>query len=64
MSGIQTRRRNVLAELDLLAIAFINRCLPETKNRSVEEITGIFEKEAAGTGRSTSGPLTKGAATA
>jgi MFS family permease len=28
------------------------------------EITEIFEKEAAGTGRSTSGPLTKGAATA
>jgi len=52
------------AVLCLLAIAFINRYLPETKNRSVEEITGIFEKEAAGTGRSTSGPLTKGSATA
>jgi len=52
------------AALCLLAIAFINRYLPETKNRSVEEITEIFEKEAAGTGRSTSGPLTRGAAAA
>jgi sugar porter (SP) family MFS transporter len=44
------------AALCLLAIAFINRYLPETKNRSVEEITRIFEQEAAGTGQSASGP--------
>jgi SP family arabinose:H+ symporter-like MFS transporter len=49
------------AALCLLAIAFVNRYLPETKNRSVEEITEIFEKEAAGTGRDASGPLTRGA---
>ena len=49
------------AALCLLAIAFINRYLPETKNHSVEEITEIFEKEAAGTGRNASGPLTRGA---
>ena len=52
------------AALCLLAIAFINRYLPETKNHSVEEITEIFEKEAAGTGHGTSGPVTRGAAAA
>ncbi|MGE5287209.1 MAG: sugar porter family MFS transporter [Micromonosporaceae bacterium] len=30
----------------LLAIAFVHRFLPETKGRSVEEITQIFEREA------------------
>ena len=31
----------------LLAIGFVNRFLPETKNHSVEEITRLFEQEAA-----------------
>ncbi len=37
------------AGLCVLAIAFVGRFLPETKNLSVEEITAVFEKEAAGT---------------
>jgi MFS transporter, SP family, arabinose:H+ symporter len=37
------------AGLCVLAIAFVGRFLPETKNLSVEEITAVFEKEVAGT---------------
>jgi len=47
----------------LLAIAFINRFLPETKNHSVEEVVQIFEREAEG-GRGASGPLARGATAA
>jgi hypothetical protein len=47
----------------LLAIAFINRFLPETKNHSVEEVVEIFEREAEG-GHDASGPLERGAAAA
>jgi MFS transporter, SP family, arabinose:H+ symporter len=47
----------------LLAIAFVHRFLPETKNRSVEEVVQIFEREAEG-GRGNSGPLARGAAAA
>jgi SP family arabinose:H+ symporter-like MFS transporter len=35
------------AGLSLAAIAFVYRFLPETKNRSVEEITELFEEQAA-----------------
>jgi len=45
----------------LLAIAFINRFLPETKNHSVEEVVQIFEREAEG-GQGVSGPLARNAA--
>ena len=38
------------AGLCLLAIAFVARYLPETKNMSVEEITDVFEQQAAGRG--------------
>jgi MFS transporter, SP family, arabinose:H+ symporter len=34
------------AGLCVLAIAFVNRLLPETKNLSVEEITEVFDKQA------------------
>ncbi len=51
------------AALCLLAIAFVHRYLPETKNRSVEEINEIFEREAEG-GQGALGSLTRGAATA
>jgi MFS transporter, SP family, arabinose:H+ symporter len=47
----------------LIAIAFIAKFLPETKNRSVEEVVQIFEQEAQG-GRGTSGATSRGAATA
>ena len=36
------------AAITLIAIAFIYRFLPETKNRSVEGITALFERQAAG----------------
>ncbi|HEX5190557.1 MAG TPA: sugar porter family MFS transporter [Streptosporangiaceae bacterium] len=36
------------AGISLLAIGFVYRFLPETKNRSVEEITEVFERQAAG----------------
>jgi sugar porter (SP) family MFS transporter len=36
------------AGIALLAIAFVYRFLPETKNRSVEEVTELYEREAAG----------------
>jgi SP family arabinose:H+ symporter-like MFS transporter len=36
------------AGISLIAIGFIYRFLPETKNRSVEEITQLFERQAAG----------------
>lgn len=39
------------AAISVLAIGFIYRFLPETKNRSVEEITQLFEEQAAGHGR-------------
>ena len=45
----------------LLAIAFISKFLPETKNHSVEEVAEIFEQEAQG-GQGASGPLTRGTA--
>ncbi|HEY1343829.1 MAG TPA: sugar porter family MFS transporter [Streptosporangiaceae bacterium] len=51
------------AALCLLAIAFVHRYLPETKNRSVEEVVEIFEQEAQG-GQGASGPLARGAAAA
>jgi len=51
------------AVLCLFAIAFVNKFLPETKNRSVEEVVEIFEREAEG-GRGASGPMTRGAAAA
>ena len=47
----------------LLAIAFISKFLPETKNRSVEEVVQIFEREADG-GQSASGTLARGATAA
>jgi SP family arabinose:H+ symporter-like MFS transporter len=47
----------------LIAIAFVHRFLPETKNRSVEEVVEIFEREAEG-GHGASGPLARGAAAA
>ena len=34
------------AGLCVLAIVFVYRFLPETKGRSVEEITQIFDREA------------------
>jgi hypothetical protein len=79
MTTIETRGRNVLAELDqrvptsfywsLTVLATIGGFLfgydtaniGSAQNHSVEEITEIFEKEAAGTGRDASGPLTRGA---
>jgi hypothetical protein len=36
------------AGLCLMAILFVAKFLPETKNRSVEEITEIFDRQAAG----------------
>ena len=36
------------AGLCIVAIVFVARYLPETKNMSVEEITEVFEKQAAG----------------
>src|SRR5258705_9831989 len=36
------------AGISLIAIGFIYRFLPETKKRSVEEITALFERQAAG----------------
>ena len=47
----------------LFAIAFVNKFLPETKNRSVEEVAAIFEREAQG-GRGASGAMSRGAAAA
>ena len=38
----------VFAALCLIAIVFVARYLPETKNMSVEKITEIFDKQAAG----------------
>ena len=38
------------AGLCLIAIAFVYRYLPETKNLSVEEITEVFEQQAAAQG--------------
>ncbi len=53
------------AALCLLAIAFVHRFLPETKNRSVEEITQLFEKQAdSGAGPRAEGPPARGAAAA
>src|SRR5262249_57202433 len=49
------------AVLCLLAIAFVNRFLPETKNHSVEEGVEIFEREPE-CGHGTSGPMARGAA--
>lgn len=40
------------AGLCLIAIGFVYRYLPETKNMSVEEITEVFEQQAAGAGSS------------
>jgi MFS transporter, SP family, arabinose:H+ symporter len=37
----------IFAVLAVLAIAFVARFLPETKGLSVEEVNGVFEKEAA-----------------
>jgi sugar porter (SP) family MFS transporter len=37
----------LFAVLAVLAIGFVARFLPETKGLSVEEVTGVFEKEAA-----------------
>jgi hypothetical protein len=51
------------AVLCLLAIAFVNKFLPETKNHSVEEVVEIFEREAEG-GHGASGPMARGAAAA
>src|SRR5262245_24620473 len=36
------------AAISVIAIAFVYRFLPETKNRSVEEITQVFERQASG----------------
>jgi membrane protein implicated in regulation of membrane protease activity len=36
------------AAISVIAIAFVCRFLPEAKNRSVEEITELFERQAAG----------------
>lgn len=36
------------AAISLIAIGFVYRFLPETKNHSVEEITRVFERQAAG----------------
>jgi hypothetical protein len=36
------------AGLCIVAIGFVFKFLPETKNMSVEEITDIFDKQAAG----------------
>ncbi len=36
------------AGISVLAIGFVYRFLPETKNRSVEEITEVFERQADG----------------
>jgi hypothetical protein len=36
------------AGLCVIAIGFVARFLPETKNLSVEEITEVFERQAAG----------------
>ncbi len=38
----------LLAVLSLLAIGFVARFLPETKELSVEEVVAVFEREAAG----------------
>lgn len=38
------------AGLCLMAVLFVSRFLPETKGHSVEEITRMFEREAAGAG--------------
>jgi len=35
--------------LSLLAMAFVWRFLPETKNLSVEEVVAVFERQATGT---------------
>jgi hypothetical protein len=45
----------LFAALSLTAIGFVYRYLPETKHKSVEEITRIFEDQA-GSGRPTSRP--------
>jgi len=39
----------IFAALAVLAILFVSRFLPETKHHSVEEITRIFERQAART---------------
>jgi sugar porter (SP) family MFS transporter len=44
------------AGLCVIAIGFVARYLPETKNMSVEEITEVFEKAAAGKSPSMSQP--------
>jgi MFS family permease len=44
------------AAISVIAIGFIYRFLPETKNRSVEEITQLFEEQAAGNRRSGAPP--------
>jgi MFS transporter, SP family, arabinose:H+ symporter len=38
----------IFSALAIAAIAFVARFLPETKQRSVEEITEIFEEQARG----------------
>jgi MFS transporter, SP family, arabinose:H+ symporter len=37
----------IFAALSVIAIAFVHRYLPETKHRTVEEITEIFEEQAS-----------------
>jgi sugar porter (SP) family MFS transporter len=48
----------IFAALCVVAIVFVRRFLPETKNRSVEEITDIFAEQAGGRSVPTQRPAT------
>ena len=37
--------------MSVLAILFVTRYLPETKNLSVEEVVAVFDEQAAGAKR-------------
>jgi len=57
-SGIGLGRiMTCFAAISVMAIGFIYQFLPETKNRSVKEITQLFEEQAPGKPRPGAPPV-------